>query len=1357
MIHYRVPKIWIVFFVIIFLMVFGGPLMAAVPTAATLAANGIGSTGATLNGTVNANGEKTTVFFEYGLLGAGYSQTVTADQNPINGSTETWVSANVGELQPNTTYHFRVVAQNASGTTYGGDLTFDTLHIPPVVLTTEVTGIGADSATLNGIVHPQGADTTVIFEYGTDLSYGNSASAVQSPLTIGLDSAQAVSTDISGLSNNTTYHFRAVAQNAGGTTYGNDMIFTIGTVGTAPTAATNAATGIGTGTATLHGMVNAGNSATMVMFEYGLDTGYGSMAIASQSPISGNTDTAVSAVLSELLPNMTYHYRVTAINSNGSDNGADMTFATLPKAPAAVTDTASSVGTTNATLNGTVNANGGSATVTFEYGLTEAYGTAITATQSPVTGTTDTAVSRVISGLTNGLTYHYRVVAVNSGGNTYGADMTFTTGVTPPTVFTNAASGVSTTTATLNGTVNANGSSTTITFEYGLTTAYERTAIAVPDAVNGFSNTAVSASLSTLIPNTTYHYRLVGVNAGGATYGADMTFTTLAAPAVTSTAASSVTNIGATLNGTVNANGSSATVTFEYGTTSAYGTTVTADQSPVTGSTDTAVSNSISALTPDTVYHYRVVGQNLNGTTYGADMTFVTTVGTSPIVATNPAKTVLSDGATLNGTVTANNSSTTVTFEFGLTTSYGTTVTADQSPVTGVGVSVSSIISGLSSNTTYHYRVVGQNAHGTTYGADITFTTSFNPIAVTEPATGVGASFATLNGIANGNGFNTSVTFEYGLTTAYGTTVTGSPSVVTGSTSTLVGAAITGLLNNTTYHYRIIARGITIVNGADMTFTTTTPPTAVTNAATAVGSSSATLNGTVNANNASTTVTFEYGLNTGYGLVVIAEQSPVTGSSDIPISNTLNTLAPSTSYHYRVVAQNVNDTIYGADMTFTTNGSPPSADTNAATDVSSIGATLNGIVNAKNDSTTVTFQYGLTTAYGTSVTADQSPVTGAGNTLVNIAITALTHNTTYHFRVVAQNSSGTTYGADMTFFTGTAAPMVNTGTASNIGPSSATLNATVNANNGSTTVNFEYGETMNYGRTVTADQSPVTGSTDTAVSFTPTDLNPNNTYHFRAVGQNAAGTTYGTDMTFTTNLTGTATVTTADVTNIAATSLTCGGNVIHEGNAPVTARGACWRTTPNPTTADSTTSDGTGVGIFSSNLTGLMPLTTYYVRAYAANIYGTTYGEERTFTTLPLAPIVSTDAATALGITFATLNGTVNANNENTTVNFEYGLEPTYGTTIPAEQSPLTGYGATHVSADVVELTPNTTYHFRVVAQNNTGTAYGDDMVFRTPLETPIPTISETGIIILGILLMFMGLAILRKSERVKNFGHNLK
>ena len=198
----------------------------------------------------------------------------------------------------------------------------------------------------------------------------------------------------------------------------------------------------------------------------------------------------------------------------------------------------------------------------------------------------------------------------------------------------------------------------------------------------------------------------------------------LPTPTVATSAATSITTSGATLNGTVNANGSSTTVTFDYGSDTSYGGSVTATQSPVTGTTDTAVSASLTGISPATLLHFRVVGSNAGGTSRGDDMSF-TTAGGPPTVTTTAATSITATGARLNGTVNANDVSTDVVFQYGLDTNYGSEVTADQSPVGGTSdVAVSADVAGLDPNTVYHYRAVGTNSADSSLGGDMTFRTA---------------------------------------------------------------------------------------------------------------------------------------------------------------------------------------------------------------------------------------------------------------------------------------------------------------------------------------------------------------------------------------------------------------------------------------------------------------------------------------------------------------------------------------------------------------------------------------------------------------------------------------------------------
>ena len=195
----------------------------------------------------------------------------------------------------------------------------------------------------------------------------------------------------------------------------------------------------------------------------------------------------------------------------------------------------------------------------------------------------------------------------------------------------------------------------------------------------------------------------------------------------------------------------------------------------------------------------------------------------------------------------------------------------------------------------------------------------------------------------------------------------------------------------------------------------TGPPIVTTNPATLIASFSATLNGLLNPNGLTTTFHFEYGLTTSYGLTTPPQNR--SGNTRQNVSANISGLTASTTYHFRIVASNGDGTSVGGDRTFTTLTAtgPPVVRTTLATNVTSSSATLNGSLDPHGLTTTVYFQYGTTTSYG-STTPMKSQ---SGNTYRNIAsnIGGLTTGTTYHFRIVATNSAGTRMGGDRTFTT----------------------------------------------------------------------------------------------------------------------------------------------------------------------------------------------------------------------------------------------------------------------------------------------------------------------------------------------------
>ncbi|MCI0694336.1 hypothetical protein L0337_20300 [candidate division KSB1 bacterium] len=193
------------------------------PTVTTNAASNVSATSATLNGAVNANGLSTTVKFEYGTT-TDYGDTASATLSPDDGRSLVAVSAEISGLLSSTEYYYRVVATNSVGRSEGERKTFQTgtTGSAPAVTTDAAAEVCSTSATLRGTVNPNGLNTTVIFEYGTTTSYGDTATT---PSPVAGTNLVSVRTAISNLSPGAMYHYRVVATSDGGTSIGNDQAF----------------------------------------------------------------------------------------------------------------------------------------------------------------------------------------------------------------------------------------------------------------------------------------------------------------------------------------------------------------------------------------------------------------------------------------------------------------------------------------------------------------------------------------------------------------------------------------------------------------------------------------------------------------------------------------------------------------------------------------------------------------------------------------------------------------------------------------------------------------------------------------------------------------------------------------------------------------------------------------------------------------------------------------------------------------------------------------------------------------------------------------------------------------------------
>jgi hypothetical protein len=244
-----------------------------------------------------------------------------------------------------------------------------------------------------------------------------------------------------------------------------------------------------------------------------------------------NVGNATSRSVTGLNASTTYYFRVQpyrGVTACGPYSSiVHVTTLSPTGSPVVITNSATYIASYSARLNGSVDPHGLTTTVYFQYGRTISYGLT-TAIQSK-TGNTFQNAAATIGGLTASTTYHFRVVAHNSAGTTYGADRTFTT-LAPtgfPIVMTNLATLVARFSATLNGSVDPHGLTTNIHFQYGTTTSYGLTTPIQTKSGNAYQN--VAANISGLTASTLYHFRIVASNSAGTRYGADRTFTTLSA------------------------------------------------------------------------------------------------------------------------------------------------------------------------------------------------------------------------------------------------------------------------------------------------------------------------------------------------------------------------------------------------------------------------------------------------------------------------------------------------------------------------------------------------------------------------------------------------------------------------------------------------------------------------------------------------------------------------------------------------------------------------------------------------------------------------------------------------------------
>ncbi len=326
-------------------------------------------------------------------------------------------------------------------------------------------------------------------------------------------------------------------------------------------------------------------------------------------------------------------------STTDNNNGTNPAPAPAPQAAVpSVTTGATAIPTdTTVVMTGSVVPNGAFTTYWYEYGVSANLGTKTT-TQTVGSGFRAISAPAYVTGLVANTNYQFRLVAENAYGRVAGATYSFRTtqGIPPPrgsapAPVTLSASGVSRTTANLNGTVDPNQAETQFWFEYGKTSSLGNT-IGFISAGNGDAKVPVSVSVSNLDPLSTYFFRVNAQNQFGTVNGAIVTFKTSgpSAPTAPTAVTRSAASVGAstvTLRGTVNPDGSATTYWFEYSTDSLLGSVLlksTEAKAIGSGTSDVSAATDVSGLASKTNYYYRIVAQNILGTVRGEKVSFRT-------------------------------------------------------------------------------------------------------------------------------------------------------------------------------------------------------------------------------------------------------------------------------------------------------------------------------------------------------------------------------------------------------------------------------------------------------------------------------------------------------------------------------------------------------------------------------------------------------------------------------------------------------------------------------------------------------------------------------------------------------------
>lgn len=970
------------------------------------------------------------------------------------------------------------------------------------------------------------------------------------------------------------------------------------------------------------------------------------------------------------------------------------------------------------TLNGIVNANGFATVVHFEWGLTTGYGEHDTI---HVAGNSPVAVNKIAEYLSPNTTYHYRVKATNPVGVAYGGDMTFTTTVFAPKAGYTHVGYISQTSASTSSSVYSDGGSP-ITARGVCWSTTPTPTLANSFTSNGTGEGDFGSDITGLIPGTKYYVRAYATNANGTGYGDEVDFTTatgLADIQVNQISAVSSTSVSATI--WISGNGTSPVTASGVCWSTTVNPTIASNKTTNNGSGMGQFTAIIDGLTPGVTYYVRAYATNSLGTVYSNQVSFATRVVAMPTISTREVSDITQTHANSGGNVIDNGGGTITARGVCLSITANPTI-ADSKYEDGQNGQTTFYcnLNGLTPSTTYYVRAYVTNSVGTAYGNQVSFATTaiVLPTVTTNAASAVGGITAQSGGnVTDGGGAEI-------IARGVCWSKTANPTVADSKTEDQLygpygfNSILSGLTENTTYYVRAYAtnsKGTAYGNQVSFTTTAIVLPTVTTKTVSNITQTTAQCGGDVTADGgASVSVK---------GVCWSTSQNPTTADGhtvDDPYNGSYNPqnytssivgLTVSTTYYVRAYATNSKGTAYGNQVTFTTPAiALPTITTTAAYSITGTTARSGG--NISNDGGAGVTAGGVCWSTSANPTIADSKTTYFNSSFYSNLV-GLTENTTYYVRAYATNSVGTAYGNEISFTTPTVSlPILTTTAVSNL--------STTTAQSGGYVASTGSGYITDLGVCWSTSANPTIANSKTKESYAQTftsgisGLTENTTYYVRAYATNSKGTAYGNQVNFTTTAITLPTITTAAASSITGFSARSGGNISNDGGATVTERGVCWSTLPSPTTASNKVGCSYPHASFEVDITGLAPSTTYYVRAYAVNTSGISYGEQKSFKTTMVAlatvsaPVVSNITTSSIELSATVTNdggGTISEGG------FCYSLKA--NPTIVDLKVGGNVYSKM-IGGSLSSLTKNTVYHVRAYVINEIGISYSSDVIFTT-------------------------------------------